>query len=47
MEGALVMEVKQNGTNYEERGLGLGCDCKCVQIGCPQVGCPTVNIGCS
>lgn len=41
------MEVKQSGANYEERGFGLGCDCRCAQVGCPQVGCPTINIGCS
>lgn len=38
------MEVKQNGTTYEERGLGIGCNCMCVT---PQISCPTINPGCS
>lgn len=40
------MELKQDG--YPELlGLGINCDCGCVQVACPQVGCPTINPGCS
>ena len=46
MKGVLAMEVKQNGANYEERGLGINCDCGCAQMVCPQVVCPTINPGC-
>lgn len=41
------MEVKQNGANYQERGLGINCDCACAQVVCPQVVCPTINPYCS
>ena len=37
-------EVKQQGTNYEERGLGVGCDCGCVTV---NISCPTVQALCS
>ncbi len=41
------MDVKQNGANYEERGLGFGCNCVCPELLCTQIGCPTINPGCS
>lgn len=47
MKGVLTVEVKQNGAIYEERGLGINCDCACAQIGCMQLICPPLDVGCS
>lgn len=45
------MEVKQDGTNYAEQGLGMNCDCGCapLNVGCPTVNlvCPNINSSCS
>ena len=30
-------------------GLGVGCDCGCIQINCPtfQLNCPILQVGCN
>ena len=39
------MEVTQAGENYENRGLGFGCDC-CPQQICPQGECSSPQYKC-